>query len=234
MRSFPSSSNLSPVSVLATAFLLAGTALAEGNLGLDVSHHSGEVDWLQIENEGYTFVYLKASEGVDDPDPLFAQHWRALESRDLLRGAYHFYVTEDDPEAQAKLFLSQVVDLKPGDLPPVVDIEVLGHGTTGDLSRRLQRFLDIVEDELGVTPVIYTTAKFWNQHFDPTFGRYPLWVAEYEVDEPNVPNGWESWHVWQFQGDAEIPGVQKGADRSRLHPDVDLESLLVGAGSGEP
>ena len=32
-----------------------------------------------------------------------------------MRGAYHFYVTEDDPEAQAKLFI-ETVDLEPGDV----------------------------------------------------------------------------------------------------------------------
>ncbi len=201
---------------------------AVGTLGIDVSHHSGDVDWKKVESQGYRFAYLKASEGVDDPDPRFEEHWRALEGSGIRRGAYHFYVTEDDPDDQARLFLSQVVGLEPGDLPPVVDIESLGHGTGPGLATRLQRFLDRVEAELGTIPIIYTSPRFWNEHLAPSFARYPLWVAEYEVDQPTVPKGWSDWHFWQFQGDAAIDGVEKQADLSRLHPEIDLDSLRVG------
>lgn len=208
--------------------LCAATLTADdGTLGLDVSHHSGQIDWTEISHGEYGFVYLKATEGVDDADPLFDQHWRALEGSRLRRGAYHFYVTEDDPEEQARFFLSHV-ELGPGDLPPVVDIELIGKGTTGDVAANLQRFLDIVERELGVTPIIYTDVDFWNQHFPASFGRYPLWVAEYGVEEPRIPHGWTRWHLWQFEEDAVLPGVEKGADRSRLHPELELDSLLVG------
>lgn len=200
----------------------------EATLGIDVSHHSGAIDWSEIPHPEYGFVYLKATEGVDDADPMFEQHWQSLEGGPIRRGAYHFYVTEDDPEEQARFFLSRVERLAPGDLPPVVDIELLGKGTSGDLGAKLQRFLDIVERELGVKPVIYTGVNFWNAHLPDTFGRYPLWIAEYGVDEPRLPHGWSQWHIWQFEENATLPGVEKGADRSRLHPEVELDALVVG------
>lgn len=207
--------------------VVSGGVEGQELLGIDVSHHSGQIDWSAIPDDEYGFVYLKATEGVDAADPMFEQHWKALEGSHLRRGAYHFYVTEDDPEEQARFFLSRIEKLAPGDLPPVVDIEIIGHGTTGELAPKLERFLDIVEKELGVTPMIYTSPNFWEAHFPDTFGRYPLWVAEYGVDEPRLPHGWTEWHLWQFEEDAELPGVEKGADRSRLHPEVDLDALAV-------
>jgi lysozyme len=194
--------------------------------GIDVSHHSGSVDWDAVAEGGYVFAFLKATEGVDAPDPMFDSHWQALADHDIHRGAYHFYVTEDDPEEQARFFLSRV-NLEPGDLAPMVDIELLGHGTRGSLAPRLHRFLEIVEGAVGVAPIIYTSPNFWAAHLDDSFSRYPLWIAEYEVDEPTIPSGWSSWTLWQFEGDAPIVGVEKEADASRLHPDLDLLSLRI-------
>ena len=197
--------------------------------GIDVSHYSGEIDWRQVRAAGYRFAYVKATEGVDSKDPRFDDHWRALATAELPRGAYHFFVTEDGAEEQARWFIENVT-LGPGDLRPAVDIETLGHGTQPGLADRLRRWLEIVEEHYGVQPMIYTSPRFWEEHLDSEFGDYDLWIAEYEVDDPQVPDGWDTWLVWQWRGDAPIPGVEKGADLSRLHPDhTSLEPLEVPA-----
>lgn len=197
-------------------------------LGLDVSHYSGAVDWGRVRDAGYAFAYVKASEGVDAADPSFAAHWKDLAEAGLHRGAYHFYVTEDDPEEQARFFLS-VVKHAPGDLPPAVDVELLGHGTEPGLPNRFRTFLEILERETGVRPIIYTGPKFWNAHLGEGFSDYPLWLAEYGTSEPQVPAGWERWTLWQWQGEAAVPGVEKDADVSRLHPEVELRELRIPA-----
>lgn len=214
--------------VLLAAPLAAGDPPRRHATGIDVSHHSGEIDWEEVSERGLDFVFVKASEGVDDADPSFARHWEAIGRLGVARGAYHFFVTEDDPEVQARFFLSKA-RIGPGDLPPVVDVEVIGHGTAGDVSGKLRRFLEILEAESGARPIIYTSARFWDAHFEPSFGRYPLWVAEYDVESPTLPTGWDEWTIWQFEGDAEVPGIEKGADRSRLRAGLVLESLRIPA-----
>jgi lysozyme len=193
--------------------------------GIDVSHHSGAVDWAVVSEAGYAFAIVKATEGVDALDPRFAEHWNALSQLDMLRGAYHFYVSEDDPEEQARFFLS-TVELADGDLVPVVDVELIGHGTTPGLADRLRRFLEIVEGELGARPIIYTMPNFWDASLGEGFAHHPLWVAEYEVDEPRLPRDWTDWHLWQYQGDATVPGVEKSADLSRIRAGTDMSPLL--------
>jgi len=195
--------------------------------GIDVSSHSGVVDWNAVRDEGHSFAFIKASEGVDLPDPDFNANWTAAGDAGLVRGAYHFFVTEDDPELQARLFI-ETVQLDPGDLAPVVDIELIGRGTSPGLPDRLRRFLVLVEQRYGVRPIIYTSPKFWNTHFGDGFGHYPLWIAEYGVGEPTIPNGWEDWHLWQWKGDAAVDGVEKSADLSRVNRQADdLHRLLV-------
>lgn len=196
--------------------------------GIDVSHYSGAVDWEAVRGAGYDFAYVKATEGVDSPDPAFADHWRRLGELGVPRGAYHFYVTEDDPEEQARFFL-EIAGLRPGDLAPAVDIELIGHGTKPGLAERLQTFLEIVARETGVRPIVYTSPKFWNAHLTSAFGDHPLWVAEYGVPEPQVPTGWERWTLWQHRDDHSIPGVEKDADLSVLHPEITLDELRIPA-----
>lgn len=195
--------------------------------GIDVSVHSGAVDWGQVAAAGHRFAFVKATEGDDLEDPAFDDHWRALKQAGLLRGAYHFYVTEDDPEEQARFFID-TVHLEPGDLAPVVDVELIGHDTAAGLADRLKTWLERVEAHYGVKPIIYTTAKFWDDHFPGEFGEYPLWVAEYGVEEPRLPAGWKTWHLWQWNENMAVPGVEKGADLTRVHPAIaDLSALLV-------
>lgn len=83
-----------------------GIAAAEGPAGalaaIDVSHHSGAVDWQQVVEQGFGLVYLKATEGVDSADPMFEEHWRALGELGVARGAYHYFVTENDPESTSR------------------------------------------------------------------------------------------------------------------------------------
>lgn len=198
--------------------------------GIDVSAHSGAVDWSKLQAAGHTFAFVKATEGDDFKDEAFDGHWTRLKETGLIRGAYHFYVTEDDPAVQADFFI-QHVRLEPGDLAPVVDIETVGHDTPPGLTDRFKVWLQKVEAHYGVRPIIYTTASFWNQHLSTGFGDYPLWVAEYDVEAPKLPEGWPAWHLWQWQGDATIDGVEHGADLSRVNrdaPSLDLGALIVG------
>ncbi len=194
--------------------------------GIDVSVHSGSVDWTAVAQAGHSFAFVKATEGIDLKDSAFEDHWRAMKDAGLIRGAYHFYVTEDDPEEQARFFTMNVT-LASGDLAPVVDIELLGHGTQPGLPGRLKAYLDLIEEHYGVRPIIYTSPNFWDQHLTDEYGDYPLWIAEYGVDQPRLPSGWQTWHLWQYQADADVPGVEKGADMNRFNAELDSTALFV-------
>jgi lysozyme len=195
--------------------------------GIDVSCHAGEVNWDTIVSQGYSFAFVKATEGDDLKDSLFDDHWANLKRCGITRGAYHFYVTEDDPDEQARFFI-ETVALEPGDLAPVVDIELIGHGTTEGLSERFRTFLTRLEKHYGIKPIIYTSCNFWNAHLSDSFGDYPLWLAEYEVTSPRLPAGWQTWHLWQWKENADLVGVEKGADLSRVNRSLsELTQLVV-------
>ncbi|MCP4220534.1 MAG: hypothetical protein GY765_38255 [bacterium] len=210
----------------ATTGSTTATAGIQEITGIDVSHYSGSVGWTKVKAAGSTFGIVKATEGMDDKDPTFDSHWPALKAAGLVRGAYHFYITHDDPEKQAAFFTSTVT-LEKGDLAPIVDIESLAKNTEPGLATRLQTFLDILEKHYGIKPIIYTDKSFWNANLKTGFDTYPLWLAEYGVDTPNLPGSWKTYYLWQYKGDVTTPGVEKTADLSKLNPAYSLSDLLL-------
>jgi len=198
-------------------------------MGIDVSHFQGQVDWQAVRGAGCTFAFAKATEGTGVTDPFFAANWAGMKAAGLLRGAYHFYHAEEPAADQAAHFLS-TVQFEPGDLPPVLDIEV-NDGVVGEpLVGGVQTWLDAVASAAGVAPIIYTNTPFWNEHFNDQFVAYPLWVAHYtSAPAPSpLPVGWSVWTFWQYSESLYINGVNGAADHDYFNgPLTQLQALAV-------
>ncbi len=194
--------------------------------GIDVSHYSGEIDWDAVKREGVAFAFCKATKGNDWTDPRFRDNMSGMKKAGIVRGAYHLFIPEDDPEAQAENFIS-TVNLTEGDLPPVVDVEERPGGDQTDFVLRLYRWLQIVEEHYGVAPIIYTNCEFWDSYLGGGFGQYPLWIAEFDVPYPKIPRGWSVWTLWQCKQNVRIGGVEKAVDLNRFDGDFDRLSELT-------
>lgn len=180
--------------------------------GIDVSSHQPGVDWSQVLQAGKAFAFLRATDGLDYTDSQFATYWKEAREAGVLRGAYHFYRTNDDPTTQAENFLS-VVQLQPGDLPAVVDFEkTTGSESASQILKDLQTWLDVVQAATGRVPIIYTGPDYWNSLGSSVFGHYPLWVAEYGVQSPKPVAGWPSWTFWQYSESGTVPGISGAVD----------------------
>ena len=173
--------------------------------GIDVSYYQETVDWQSVKAAGNTFAFARATYGTTKVDPQFSTNWPAMKAAGIIRGPYHFYVSSNDPVAQANLFLETVGSLESNDLPPVLDVES-GSGTT-NLVSGVQQWLDTVEQQLGRTPIIYTGVSFWNDNMTSGFGNYPLWVAEYGVSTPKKVDGWSTWAFWQYSQSGSVAGM---------------------------
>lgn len=183
--------------------------------GVDVSHLRGSIDWSLVAKEGVAFAFIKATEGTSFIDPQFHANWNGAHAAGLLRGAYHFYVPSADPHQQALSFM-RVVQTGPGDLPPVLDIELPKDPremvSPSEIVSGIQAWLAAVEQGTGKVPILYTNLNFWAKLGATNFGRFPLWIAEYGVDAPKIPEGWKAWSFWQYSSSGSIPGIQAPVD----------------------
>ncbi len=200
--------------------------------GVDLSHYNGPVDFGEF-GRGFAFAYLKASEGCFTKDPLYAANYAGLRQKQILRGAYHFFYPQLDPQAQASNFLSVVTRLNPGDLPPVLDVEVSGEQNSIAIAAAIEQWIDAVQQKLACTPIIYTAAGFWNTALGGTtnFTSYRLWVAEYTGNSsPILPAGFTDYVFWQYSESGSVPGVTGNVDMDQFNGSLSDLNQLAGLG----
>ena len=164
--------------------------------GIDVSHWNGDVVSEILPNSDISFIICKATQGVKLIDSEFKRNWQAIKQKDKIRGAYHFYIYNDDPIVQANHFCDVVNDLEKTDISLILDVEQLSLPKTGVNKTKLKadviKFLEHVEKRIQRIPILYTDYAFANQHLtDSKFSKYPLWLAEYTNAKPKIPTAWK-------------------------------------------
>ena len=182
--------------------------------GIDISLYQGSIDWVQLTSNKTTkfpihFVFMKATEGGDHADDTFPFNFDQAHRYGFIRGAYHFFSPKTDPHKQADFFI-RTVQLIPGDLPPVLDVETIGKSTPHDLKIAVKTWLDRVESHYGVKPILYTSYKFKSRYLnDSVFNTYPYWIAHYYVDSVKYEG---PWHFWQHTDVGNVPGIKEEVD----------------------
>lgn len=197
----------------------------------DVSSYQGSIDFEAYAREN-DLIVIKATEGLTVTDPSFQARWRAARAAGVVRAPYHFARPQPGRTGaqEAEHFLQVVRDaggFKPGDLPPVLDIET-GTGLNaiqyGLWARSFNRRVRQELTELHFTrrtrrPIIYT-GSFWRGMVAGATGAY-LWLAAYVADpKPYVPEPWSTrigrWIAWQFTDRGTTAGIKGTHDRSHF------------------
>lgn len=181
--------------------------------GIDVSHHQREIEWGSVAREGFDFVFMKATEGIDWVDPRFQQNWEGADAVGLARGAYHFFRFCRSGAEQAEHFLATVPD-GPNMLPPVVDVEYTGNcgrsRNADTIREELSAFLDAIEDALGNTAIIYADSDAYRRVISGHFDDHPLWIPELS-DLPDLADG-RDWTFWQYSHKGSVDGISGDVD----------------------
>jgi lysozyme len=197
-------------------------------IGIDVSEYQGDIDWDKvstIENEfPIEFVLMRATAGNDRADLQFKKNWKAVKKKKLIRGAYHYYRPNENSLAQAALFI-KTVQLKKGDLPPVLDIEKLPKNQSIDsLKVGLRRWLIKVEAHYGVRPIIYSGEKYYTTFLKEEFGNYLFWIANYNVFVEELK---PEWRFWQFTEKSNVSGITGNVDVNVYNGDATMLNYLT-------
>ncbi len=182
--------------------------------GIDVSSYQNFIYWplvKEIQGEDVTidFVFIKATEGLNDADKQFKRNWQQAKQAGITRGAYHYFLATKNGKLQALNFIKNV-KLEAGDLPPVVDVEDLYGVSPAALQQGLKEWLQTVDSAYKVKPIIYSFADFYQQNLGKAFNDYPLWVAHY-FNEGN-PRINRDWVFWQHSDSGKVNGITTKVD----------------------
>lgn len=198
--------------------------------GIDVSRYQNIIDWesvrdMKVGDVQISFCFIKATEGLGNEDAQFRRNWKKTKDAGLTRGAYHFFLSTKSGKAQAENFINSV-ELQPGDLPPVLDIEQ-AYGVPADkLRARAKEWLQTIEDYYHTAPIIYTNVDFYRQYLKDDFDGYPLWVAHYlQKERPRI---YRDWIFWQHSEGGRVNGIVTRVDFDVFNGDsTEFRKLLV-------
>ncbi len=199
--------------------------------GIDVSYAQGKIDWHKVaameeDSVRIRFAFIKATEGLLTIDPYFKRNWREAAKVGIVCGAYHYFRPKKDGLWQARFFL-QNVKPETGDLPAVVDVEVLDGQSPEKMRKQLKAFIKKVEEKTGTKPIIYTGNSFYKDYLAGYFDGYPLWIAHYYKEQLRVAKG-TNWWFWQHSDKATINGINHVVDFDAFKGDsLDFQRLLI-------
>lgn len=216
----------------------AGAVCAPGDtlFGIDVSYYQDTIDWNAVAADGVQFAIVRVSHSLQFFDPQFEANLAGARAAGIHTGVYQYFEPDEDPVAQADLLIEALGPLQPGDLPPMIDVESTGGLGPAAISDAIHAWIDRVEGEYGVKPIIYSGYYFWNDNVGSTdFGDYPLMLPWYGVDCPGgVPAGWDMWTIHQYCDCGSVSGVAGNVDVNRFNGDLaDLEALTFAPVCGD-
>jgi len=203
--------------------------------GIDVSKWQGTINWGAVAGDGVEFAFIRVSDGTGYIDGQFGANWQGAGAQGILRGAYQFFRADEDPEAQAQIVLDHLAEHGPGELPAVIDVESADGQAPATVAANVRRWIDVVEAETGLAPIIYTGRYFWDGSVKSTdFSDYPLWVAQWTSAAcATLPAGWDDWTFWQYSATGRVAGISGDVDLDRFDGTRAELAALGEAGCGD-
>ena len=234
--------------MLCSLFLFSGISIGfcQNILGIDVSHWQGNIDWEQVKAEGYTFAWVKATEGMTYMDPMFYTNMENGLDANVVMGAYHFARPDNNtPQEDASNFLNVAsAYIGSGFLPPVLDLEnpysggqailLMDMFTSLELSDWAHEWMIEVELQTGVTPFIYINGNYAN-YLNSELTEYGLWFAQPDenLNPPVNIGSWEDWKFKQYSWWGSVNGIQGDVDLNIFNGTLQDFNTTIGLNTTE-
>lgn len=204
------------------------TVVSKDYNGIDVSKFQGKINWQKVATDKkIQFVYIKATEGSTKVDNMYSTNIRNARNAGLRVGSYHYFLGWRTAKEQFANFKKNV-DKDMQDLIPMVDVEENGNSkvSTAQLRSRLDEFMQLVKDEYGVYPLLYSQYKFYNDRLAPDFNRYYILIARYGKNKP-VLKGNGKYNIWQFSESGHVSGIKGTVDLDRFDNGSSIADILL-------
>lgn len=208
--------------------IVKAEALLYPVVGVDISSWQGNIDFGKLASKVY-FIFIRAGRGNADYDVNYKVYLKG--AHDKGRGVAIYWYMKPNTGINWKQHLASFVPVykdSGSQLPPIFDAEETALSkteTTGWLQKAVAGF----EDQAGISPMMYSSAGFWNGNVyrNDWAKALELYVAHWTTaDEPIIPNDWgainnpKTWDFWQHsnKGNGANYGVSSiNIDLDRYH-----------------
>ena len=179
--------------------------------GIDVYKHNGDIDFEQVSDDDYQFVFIKASEGKTYKDDAFERNYEQAREAGLKVGAYHFFRKNRTAREQADNLLAAIRG-KHLDLPLVIDLEDdWGNGATVSRQTAIDRMMEMIDilAGKGYRVMIYTNLDGYEKYYKDLLGDHDLWLCSFTSPDllPHLPHV-----IQQFSHEGTVSGIDGNVD----------------------
>lgn len=194
-------------------------------LGVDVSHHQGDINWKKASQK-IDFAFIKATQGTKFVDVKFFYNVSECRFYKIPVGFYHF-AQGGDPIAEADHFLAVIAPLQKGDLL-ALDFE---NDLISSPVEWCLKFLERVFEKTGVRPLLYSNeARISSYNWAPVASlNFGLWIAKYGINDGTLNSSpasdeWDFFAFHQFTSKGSIDGINGNVDLNIAY--MSIEQLL--------
>jgi len=208
------------ISILSILLFFSRGTTTKAIAGIDISEWQRSVDFTKVKEEGIEIVYIRSSAGNSYVDAKFEENYRNAKNAGLKIGFYHYVTARNTTEAkeQARFFAS-VIAGKEADCKIAMDFETFRGLNREEINEIARTFLETLQELTNKELIIYSDAYNRGRVFDKSlFDKYPLWVAEYGVERPEV----EDWVGWQYSDRGKINGIEGNVDKDEFKESIYL------------
>ncbi|MDR3644272.1 MAG: glycoside hydrolase family 25 protein [Clostridia bacterium] len=181
---------------------------------IDVSHSTTINDWSLVK-KNVDGIYMKATEGTTFTDPSFATFAKSAIKAQIPIGFYHYFWPSSNPKyakQQADYFYKTIKSYK-YQFHPVLDVEITNDQNAKTITEDVKIFSEEFSRLSKQKIMIYCSPNFANHYLnDKSLTQYPLWIANYQVNDPSLTMIWSTFDVWQYGSIISIPGISGDVD----------------------
>jgi len=184
-------------------------------LGIDVSHHQGEIDWESVKKSDVDFVIIRCGYGMDEvpqDDTYFEYNASECERLGIPYGVYLYSYADSVERAQSEAeHVLRLINGHKLSFPVYFDME---DDTTleSDHAAIASAFCRQIE-AAGYPVGIYASVTWWREELtDPCFDNWHKWVAHYAETCGYTGN----YAMWQFTDSGTIDGIDGNVDMNYL------------------
>ena len=205
-----------------------GPSSSEIYQGIDVSSWQRTINFSAVKNSGIEVVYIKSSEGRSYIDPYFETNYQNAKANGLKVGFYHYVTARSVYQAREQAsFFAKVIQGKQPDCRLAMDFEDFGNLSISQINEISKVFLETLKNLTNSELVIYSNAYSARTIFSNELAKYPLWVANYEVNEPSSNGKWDTWVGWQYTSTGTVNGVSGYVDRNQFTNGIFLSNSSI-------
>ena len=189
-------------------------------IGCDISHWNGIVDFEKLKAQGLQFVIIKAG-GSDKgfyKDPKFEDNYRLAKLAGMKVGAYYFvgkdFISQEDGIQDAKRFLNFLRN-KDFEYPVCVDIERTSPKDKEGATDAAICFCNYLEDYRFYVSIYASDVSGFQERLQlDRLEPFDKWVARYGTAKPSTPCG-----IWQYSSKGIFAGVNGYLDLNKSYLD---------------